>query len=65
MLKFLSKTLVGIVTETENTETKFIARWAQHFDKKCYFRFNVEQGLQDVSLAEHKERSDIPLSLKR
>jgi predicted acylesterase/phospholipase RssA len=48
MLKFLSKTLVGIATETENTERKFIARWAQHFDTKRYFRFNVEQGLQDV-----------------
>lgn len=59
MLKFLSKTLVGIATETENTERKFIARWAQHFDRKRYFRFNVEQGLQDVGLAEHKERGVI------
>jgi len=42
MLRFLSKTLVGIATETENTERKFIARWARHFDKKRYFRFNVE-----------------------
>jgi hypothetical protein len=45
MLKFLSKILVGIVTETKNTERKFIARWTQHFDNKRYFRFNVEQGL--------------------
>jgi predicted acylesterase/phospholipase RssA len=59
ILKFLSKTLVGIAIETENTERKFIARWTQHFDKKRYFRFNVEQGLQDVSLAEHKERNVI------
>lgn len=59
MLRFLSKTLVGIATETENTERKFIARWAQHFDKKRYFRFNVEQGLQDVGLAEYKEQGVI------
>jgi predicted acylesterase/phospholipase RssA len=56
MLKFLSETLVGIATETEKTERKFIARWAQHFAKKRYFRFNVEKGLQDVGLAECKER---------
>lgn len=56
MVKFLSGTLVGIVTETENTERKFIARWAQHFDEKRYFRFNVDQGLQDVGLAEYKEQ---------
>lgn len=59
MLKFLSKTLVEIAAETENTERKFIARWAQHFDKKRYFRFNVEQGLQNVGLAEYKEQGVI------
>lgn len=59
MLKFLSKTLVGIAAETENTERKFIARWAQHFDKKRYFRFNVEQGLQNVGLAEYKKQGVI------
>ncbi|KAF2470925.1 FabD/lysophospholipase-like protein [Lindgomyces ingoldianus] len=47
MLKFLSKTLVRIATETD-VERKFVARWAKHFDKKCYFRFNVEQGLQET-----------------
>jgi hypothetical protein len=56
VFKFLSKTLVRIATETENTEKKFIARWAQHHDEKRYFRFNVEQGLQDVGLAEYKEQ---------
>lgn len=59
MLKFLSKTLVGNVTETEDTERKFVARWAKHFDDKRYFRFNVDQGLQEVSLAEYKEQGRI------
>lgn len=54
--KFLSKTLVGISTETEETERKFIARWAGHFDEKRFFRFNVEQGLQHVGLAEYQEQ---------
>ena len=59
MLKFLSKTLVDIVTETENTERRFIAKWRQHYDEKRYFRFNVEQGLQRVRLAEHQEEGSI------
>jgi predicted acylesterase/phospholipase RssA len=56
IFKFLSKTLVAISTETEETERKFIARWAGHFDKKRFFRFNVEQGLQNVGLAEYQEQ---------
>jgi len=59
MLKFLSKTLVGIATDTEKTAERFIDRWRQHFDEKRYFRFNVHQGLQDVSLAEYQERGTI------
>ncbi|KAF2192161.1 kinase subdomain-containing protein, partial [Zopfia rhizophila CBS 207.26] len=59
MFKFLSKSLVGIVTETEDTERKFVARWAKHFDQKRYFRFNVDQGLQDVGLAEYKEQGRV------
>jgi predicted acylesterase/phospholipase RssA len=57
MLTFLSKTLVGITMETEETERKFIARWAKHYDENRYFRFNVDQGLQEVGLAEYKEQS--------
>ena len=56
MFKFLSKSLVRIATETEETERKFIARWAKHYDEKRYFRFNVDQGLQEVGLAEYKEQ---------
>ena len=59
MIKFLSGTLVGIATETENTADKFIARWRQHFDEKRYFRFNVHQGLQGVGLAEYQEQGII------
>ena len=59
MLKFLSKTLVTLVTETERIEKKIIARWARFFAEKRYFRLNVEQGLQDVGLAEYKEQGAI------
>jgi predicted acylesterase/phospholipase RssA len=56
MIKFLSQTVVEIATETENTERKFIARWAEHFDEKRYFRFNVDQGLQNIGLDEYKKK---------
>lgn len=59
IVKFLSKSLVGIATETEETERKFIARWAKHYDEKRYSRFNVDQGLQEVGLAEYKEQGRI------
>jgi hypothetical protein len=47
---------VRIVTETEETERKFIARWAKPYDEKRVFRFNVDQGLQDIGIAEYKEQ---------
>jgi predicted acylesterase/phospholipase RssA len=59
MPKFVSKTLLSIATETEHMERRFIARWAQHFDEKRYFRFNVEKGLQCVGLVEYKKQDVI------
>ena len=59
MIKFLGETVVQIATETTNTEKKFIARWAKHFDEKRYFRFDVDQGLQDIGLDEYKNKGTI------
>jgi len=59
LIKFLSETVVQISTETENNERRFIARWAKHFDEKRYFRFNVEQGLQNIGLDEYKKKGAI------
>ncbi|OAP55793.1 hypothetical protein AYL99_09945 [Fonsecaea erecta] len=59
LLKFLSKTLVQITTETEETAKRFVSRWRQHLDENRYFRLNVEQGLQDVGLAEYREQGRI------
>ncbi|KAJ5207451.1 FabD/lysophospholipase-like protein [Penicillium cf. griseofulvum] len=56
LLKFVSKTLPALATQTEHTEKQFIAKWRQHYDSKRYFRFNVDQGLQDVGLAEYQEQ---------
>lgn len=59
MVNFLSRTVVDIATETENTEKKFIDRWAKEFDGKRYFRFNVDQGLQNIGLNEYNKRGPI------
>ena len=59
MLKLLTRTLVDLVTETERTEKRMIARWARLFHEKRYFRLNIEQGLQDVGLAEYREQGRI------
>ncbi|XWW96507.1 hypothetical protein V2A60_004482 [Cordyceps javanica] len=56
MVKLLSKTLVRMVTETEQTEARFIARWRQHYDLKRYFRFNVDHGLEGVGLEEYDQQ---------
>lgn len=56
LFKFMSKTLPELTTETEQTEKRFIGKWRQHYDSKQYFQFNVDQGLQDVGLAEHQEQ---------
>jgi predicted acylesterase/phospholipase RssA len=58
-IKFLSESLVQIAAETEETERKFVAKWAKHYIEKRYFRFNVDQGLQNVSIAEYKAQGRI------
>ena len=57
--KFLSGTLVNLVTETEATEKNFAAKWRKHLNENRYFRFNVDQGLQDVGLAEFEQQGRI------
>jgi predicted acylesterase/phospholipase RssA len=52
--RFLTKNLKAVATETQNTENAVSARWRKYQDTR-YFRFNVEQGLQEVGLAEYKE----------
>lgn len=59
LLKFMSKTLPELTTQTEHTEKNFIAKWRRHYRSKRYFRFNVEQGLQEVGLAEYQEQGRI------
>ncbi|OQD93316.1 hypothetical protein PENSOL_c033G04096 [Penicillium solitum] len=59
VLKFLSKTLVRMATKPESTERRFMARWSNEAKGKRYFRFNVEQGLQQVHMTEFEKQSVI------
>jgi hypothetical protein len=55
--KFISKTLVTLATKSEGLERRFMARWRNECkDGRCY-RFNVEQGLQDVHMTDYQSRS--------
>ena len=57
--KFFSGTAVNIATETENTAALFVSRHRGLFERKQYFRFNVDQGLQDVGLDEASKQGSI------
>lgn len=59
VLRFFQETLVRISTETEYSAKKFIARWRGLYDEGRYFRFNVDQGLQDVILHEYNQQGKI------
>lgn len=63
--KFLSETIVGMATETEKAAGLFIRRWKQHYNTGAYFRFNVDQGLQDVGLEEHDKRGTIKMATRQ
>ena len=54
-MNFFSKTLVSIAAQTEDTAKLFVARHRNLYEGKRYFRFNVQQGLQDVGLEEFKK----------
>lgn len=61
----LGKTLVDIVTEADKTAAIFAHAHPQYpqYDQKgmatVLYRFQVEQGLEDVGMAEHKKIGDI------
>ena len=56
MFKFLSKTLVTLATKPESTERRFMARWSNECKANRLFRFNVEQGLQEVHMTDYSKR---------
>ena len=57
----IANTLKDIATQTKDTERMFAMKHRGLLDKTNvrYFRFNVEQGLQDVGLEEFERHGDI------
>lgn len=55
----LFKDLKEIATDTEQTAKNFASHHRQMLDQRRYFRFNVDQGLQDVGLEEYDKQSII------
>jgi predicted acylesterase/phospholipase RssA len=57
LFKFLSKTLVRMATKPAGVERRFMARWRRECTEKRCFRFNVEEGLENVHMADYQKRS--------
>jgi len=58
--KVLTETLRNLATETEATERRYASTHSYlTASTPRYFRFNVQQGLQSVGLAEYKEAGKI------
>lgn len=58
-LKFFKNTLKDIVTQTERTAENFEKIHRGLFLEQRYFRFNVDQGLQNVGLEEYDRAREI------
>ena len=58
-MKFFTKTLKEIATETEKTAEIFAKGHRDLGSQQRYFRFNVDQGLQQVGLEEYKRVKEI------
>lgn len=57
ILKFLSKTLVRMATKPAGVERRFMARWRRECEENRCFRFNVEQGMEDVHMTDYQKRN--------
>lgn len=56
-IKGFLRTLKDIATETESTAAQSLSQHRGLLDQQRYFRYNVEQGLQDVGLAEYRKQA--------
>jgi hypothetical protein len=61
-LKQVVETLKSISTETERTEERFYKNHGFLGIDERYFRFNVDKGLADVELDDHKRVDEIEAS---
>lgn len=56
-IKGFLRTLKDIATETENTTAQSLSQHRSLLDQQRYFRYNVDQGLQDVGLEEYRKQA--------
>ncbi|KAF2128690.1 phospholipase, patatin family protein [Dothidotthia symphoricarpi CBS 119687] len=61
-MKHLVETLQKEATQTETTNQRFLFHWSQGVEKGRVFRFNVDQGLQNVKLQEYEQQDLIQAS---
>ncbi|KAK5690052.1 hypothetical protein LTR97_012536 [Elasticomyces elasticus] len=59
---FATDTMPSLISDTEKTEKRIIARWRQELDEGRFFRFNVDQGLQRVRLADYQQEGLIDVA---
>ncbi|EXJ74236.1 uncharacterized protein A1O5_02532 [Cladophialophora psammophila CBS 110553] len=57
-LRSVAHSIEKVATETKKADSEFTGRWREHLDTR-YFRFNVEEGLHSVRLAEYKQQAVI------
>lgn len=55
-VKGFVRTLKDIAKETENTTAQSLSQHRGLLDQRRYFRYNVDQGLQDVGLEEYRKQ---------
>ncbi|KAI9654122.1 MAG: hypothetical protein M1829_000976 [Trizodia sp. TS-e1964] len=56
---FLSQTLKDIATDTERKSASALANHRHLLDQNRFFRYNVDQGLQNVGLEEYRRQPEI------
>ncbi|KAK4910789.1 hypothetical protein LTR49_020563 [Elasticomyces elasticus] len=52
---FATDTMPSLISETERTEKRIVARWRHELDEGRFFRFNVDHGLRNVGLADYQQ----------
>ena len=55
----IGKTLLDLATDTEYTAELFLREHRELARRKCYFRFNVEKGLENVGLEDSQQMNVI------
>lgn len=55
----ISRSLVSIATQTDRTAEAFQKAHGEMFNENRCFRFNVDQGLEQIGLEEWKKMNDI------